>query len=380
MIKLLLEMSSKNLQKKVSDILLPADIKINGRNPWDITIHNDKFYKKVLRQGTLGLGESYMDGWWDCEALDEFISKALRADLYNHVKVDWKVMWEMLLDKVVNMQVKSKATRNARHHYDIGNNLYQIMLDKRLNYSCGYWKFANNLDEAQVNKLDLICRKIKLQKGQRVLDIGCGWGGFAKFAAEEYGAEVVGVTVSKKQAELAREICKGLLVEIRLQDYRDVNESFDHIVSIGMVEHVGYRNYSKFMQVAARCLKDDGLFLLHTIGHPFSKTSSDPFSNTYLFPNSLLPSVKQLAAAAEHIFLIEDLHNFGADYDLTLMAWFKNFNDNWDKLKNQYDERFYRMWKYYLLTYAGGFRSRNNQLWQIVFSKKGVLRGYQSVR
>lgn len=373
-------MSTQTLQKTVSDILAVAGIKINGSDPWDLQIHNEKFYKRVLSQGTLGLGESYMDGWWDCAQLDEFICRALRADLYKHAKFGWKVMMEMLMDKALNMQAKGKAARNAQRHYDIGNRLYQLMLDKRMNYSCGYWKNTNSLDVAQENKLDLICRKIQLQAGQRVLDIGCGWGGFAKFAAERYGAEVVGVTVSHNQLALAKEMCKGLPVEIRLQDYRDVNEQFDHIVSIGMVEHVGYRNYRTFMQTAACCLKDDGLFLLHTIGHAFSKTSSDPFSNTYLFPNSLLPSVKQLAAAAEHIFLIEDLHNFGAHYDLTLMAWFKNFDSNWDELKEEYDERFYRMWKYYLLTYAGGFRARNNQLWQIVLSKKGVPGGYESVR
>ena len=254
------------------------------------------------------------------------------------------------------------------------------MLDKRMNYSCGYWKNTSDLDEAQENKLDLICRKIQLKAGQRVLDIGCGWGGFAKFAAERYSVEVVGITVSPNQAELARHMCNGLTVEIRLQDYRELNEPFDHIVSIGMAEHVGYRNYRIYMQIAARCLKANGLFLLHTIGHPYSRTSSDPFSNKYLFPNSLLPSIKQLSAAAEHIFVIEDLHNFGAHYDLTLMAWYKNFAHNRLEIKEKYGERFCRLWSYYLLSYAGGFRSRNNQLWQIVLSKKGVLDGYESVR
>lgn len=361
-------------------MLALADIAINGSRPWDLQVHDRRFYKRVLSQGTLGLGESYMDGWWDCEQIDAFACRALRADLYRRAPVGWRTGLEILLSRLVNRQAKYSAARNAQHHYDIGNQLYTRMLDKRMTYSCGYWKAARNLEEAQEHKLDLICRKIDLQPGQRVLDIGCGWGSFAGYAAEKYGAEVVGVTVSTSQATLGRELCRGLAVEIRLQDFRQVHEKFDHIVSVGMAEHVGYRNYRTFMQVAARCLKEEGLFLLHTIGHPYSRTSADPFTNTYIFPNCLLPSLKQLGAAMEHLFVLEDLHNFGQDYDPTLMAWHHNFNRHWQELSNTYDHRFYRMWQYYLLSSAGSFRARNNQLWQLVLSKKGVMGGYQAVR
>lgn len=373
-------MSTQRSRQQVTNILALADIEINGPDPWDLQVHNDQFYRRVLRYGTLGLGESYMDGWWDCEKIDEFAFRVLRADLYKKAKIGWRTLAEILLAKVLNRQAKGKAARNAQRHYDIGNELYALMLDKRLTYSCGYWKDARNLDEAQENKLDLICRKIGLQAGQRVLDIGCGWGSFAAFAAERYGANVVGVTVSPSQAVLGREKCKGLSVDIRLQDFREVDEKFDHVVSVGMVEHVGYKNYRSFMQVAARCLKDDGLFLLHTIGHSFSRTSADPFTNTYIFPNCLLPSIKQLGAAMEHLFVLEDVHNFGPHYDYTLMSWFKNFNQHWDQLQTSYDDRFYRMWTYYLLSSAGSFRARNNQLWQLVLSKKGVIGGYTAVR
>ncbi len=373
-------MGGKSLQQQVTALLATVDVKINGPDPWDLQIYDERFYKRVLSQGTLGLGESYMDGWWDCAKIDEFAFRVLRADLYKQANFDWKTILKMLLAKVMNMQAKGKAARNAQRHYDIGNNLYQLMLDKRMAYSCGYWKNADNLDQAQENKLDLICRKLRLQPGQRVLDIGCGWGSFAKFAAEKYGAQVVGVTVAKEQVELGRKMCQGLPVEIRLQDYRDVDEQFDHVVSVGMAEHVGYKNHRTYMQTAARCLKDDGLFLLHTIGVNYSRTSADPFTNTYIFPNCLIPSIKQLGSAMENIFVMEDWHNFGPYYDPTLMAWFRNFDANWDKLNGEYNERFYRMWKYYLLSSAGSFRARNNQLWQIVLSRKGALSGYEAVR
>ncbi len=373
-------MSMQTLQKEVSDILATAGIKINGTDPWDLKIHNDGFYKRVLTEGTLGLGESYMDKWWDCDQLDEFAYRLLRADLYKKAKIGWRSSIDLLFAKLYNMQAGNKAGANARRHYDIGNRLYQLMLDKRMVYTCGYWKDTDNLDQAQENKLDLICRKIKLQAGQQVLDMGCGWGTFAKFAAEKYGVRVTGVTVSPKQVELAMEMCKGLPVEIRLQDYREVNEKYDHVVAIGLTEHIGYRNYRIFMQTVARCLKEDGLFLLHTIGQPLSKISSDPFINRYIFPNCLVPSIKQLTAAMEHIFKLEDLHNFGTYYDPTLVAWFNNFNTHWEELKDEYGERFYRMWKYYLLSNAGSFRARHNQLWQMVLSKKGVLGGYEAVR
>jgi cyclopropane-fatty-acyl-phospholipid synthase len=373
-------MKTEHLRQELTRLLALAEVKINGPDPWDLQVHDERFYGRVLSQGALGLGESYMDGWWDCERIDELLFRILRVRLHKKAKMNWKAVLEALMAKLLNLQGKGRAARNAQKHYDIGNNLYRLMLDRRMAYSCGYWKDTDNLDQAQENKLDLICRKIRLQPGMRVLDIGCGWGSFAKFAAERYGAEVVGVTVSRNQVELGREMCKGLPVEIRLQDYRNVREKFDHVVSVGMAEHVGYRNYRTYLQTAARCLHDNGLFLLHTIGGDISRTSSEAFTDTYIFPNSLLPSLKQLGQAMENIFILEDLHNFGPHYDYTLMAWFQNFDRNWDQLRGEYDERFYRMWRYYLLSAAGSFRSRKNQLWQMVLSKDGVLGGYESVR
>lgn len=369
-----------NSSKFAQALLRRADVRVGGSRPWDIQVKNEKFYKRVLRQGNLGLGEAYMDGWWECRRLDLFIDRVIRADLRRKAPVSWAVLLGILLGLALNLQRKSKAFVIGERHYDIGNDLYRRMLDKRMVYSCGYWKDARDLDEAQEAKLELICRKLLLQPGMRILDIGCGWGSLAKYAAEKYKTEVVGITVSKKQAELARKSCKGLPVRIKVQDYRETAGKFDRVVSVGMFEHVGYKNYRTFMRVVRRLLKDDGLFLLHTIGRNTSAVSADPWISKYIFPNGMLPSVKQIGASIERLFVMEDWHSFGADYEKTLLAWFDNFDRSWGELKDKYRERFYRMWKYYLLSCAGAFRARSLQLWQIVLSPKGIPGGYRSFR
>jgi len=362
------------------EILSLAGIKIDGNNPWDIRVHDKQFYQRVLAQRSLGLGESYMDGWWDCEKLDEFFFRVLSTQIESKIRKNRALLFEVLLARVYNMQSKKRAFQIGEKHYDLGNELFRIMLDKRMVYSCAYWKDSQTLDEAQESKLELICRKIGLQPGMRILDIGCGWGSLVKYAADKYKVTGVGITVSKEQAEFAKTICLGLPVEIRLQDYRDVNEQFDRVVSVGMIEHVGYKNYRTYMEVVHKCLKEGGLFLLHTIGGNKSVTSVDPWMNRYIFPNGMLPSIKQLGSAIEGLFVMEDWHNFSADYDRTLMAWHSNLEKRWDEIKAKYTERFHRMWEYYLLSCAGAFRARQNQLWQIVLSKKGVAGGYIPIR
>ncbi|MFH1611637.1 MAG: cyclopropane fatty acyl phospholipid synthase [Patescibacteria group bacterium] len=373
-------MSTSKTEQQIQILLNGTGIKLNSDDKWDPKINDKRFYRRVLTKGSLGLGESYMDGWWDCDQIDGLIDRILKNDIRKELRANWPVVALALASVLLNRQSGKRAFHIGEAHYDAGNDLYKAMLDKNMVYTCGYWKNAKNLDEAQEAKLDLVCRKIGLQAGDRVLDIGCGWGSFAKFAAEKYGASVVGVTVSKEQQKLGQERCAGLPVEIRLQDYRDINEQFDHIVSLGMFEHVGYKNYQTYFNVAQRCLKDGGLFLLHTIGSKTSSKSTDPWIEKYIFPGGVLPSLAQITKAIEGLFLIEDLQNFGADYDKTLMAWFENFDKAWPQLKDQYSERFYRMWKYYLLSCAGSFRCRQNQLWQIVLSKDGVKGGYRSIR
>ncbi len=374
-------MKNEKYKRLVEQLLDMAGVKINGDRPFDLQVHDDRFYKRAVTEVELGMGESYMDNWWDSERLDELIYRVIHADLQNKIKHNYKVALQLAGFYLINMQSRRRAFIIGEKHYDLGNDLFRLMLDKRMNYSCGYWRDASTLDEAQENKLDLICRKLYLKPGMRVLDIGCGWSAFGKYAAEKYEVKVTGVTVSKEQVALGKELCKGLPVEVRLQDYRDVNEKFDRIVSVGMIEHVGYKNYVEYFKTAAGNLNDDGLFLLHTIGDVRSTKNTDAWTHKYIFPNGMLPSVSQLGKAIEGLFVMEDWHNFGADYDKTLMAWYHNFIKGWSHLKNKYSGKFFRMWTYFLLSSAGAFRARNkNQLWQLVLSKNGVPGGYCSVR
>lgn len=363
--------------QQAHEILKSAGIQPNGNKPWDIQVHNPAFYKRVLKEGSLGLGESYMDHWWDCENLDQFFERIIGADIENKIKANKWVLFKSMLLKFINLQTKRRALEVGKKHYDLGHQIFELMLDNRMNYSCGYWQNANNLDEAQANKLELTCQKLMLKPGMRLLDIGCGFGALSKYAAEHYDVKVVGVTISKEQCEYAKKNCAGLPVEIRFQDYRDIREQFDRVVSIGMFEHVGQLNYLTYMQVVKRCLKDGGLFLLHSIGSNMSNTTTNEWISKYIFPNGMIPSIAQIGKASEGLLVMEDWHNFGVDYDKTLMAWHENFKKNWDQLKKHYDDRFYRMWNYYLLSCAAIFRTRDSQLWQIVFSKKGVKSGYQ---
>lgn len=373
-------------KQMIEEILAPAGIGINGNGDADIKVKNPDFYNRVQTEGTLGAGESYMDDWWDVDRLDVLAERVLLSDIHNSLnKLSISNRIHLALKgfsaQALNRQNRRRAFRVGAH-YNSGNELFKCMLDRRMIYSCGYWKGAKTLDEAQEAKLDLICKKLYLKPGMHILDIGCGWGGFAQFAVENYGVSVVGITVSKEQFSWAVERCKSLPVEIRLQDYRDLppGHIFDAVVSVGMIEHVGYKNYRNYMKIAKQCLKPGGLFLLQTIGGNESAKNLGSWMDKYVFPNGVLPSAARISKACEKLFVIEDWHNFGPDYDKTLMAWFRDFDSHWYLLKRRYSEKFYRMWKFYLLTCAGSFRARYNQLWQIVLSDTGVKGGYMPVR
>jgi cyclopropane-fatty-acyl-phospholipid synthase len=372
-------MADGGIRRRAEELLALADVRVDGDGPRDIRVHDQRLWARVLAEGSLGLGESYMDGWWDCDRLDEFFHGVLAAGLDTRIE-PWKDGLRLMRAKLFNLQKPSRAFHIGRHHYDLGNDLFSAMLDQRMIYSCGYWKDAATLDEAQEAKLDLVCRKLGLQPSMRLLDIGCGWGGTARFAAERYGVSVVGITVSERQVQYGQRLCEGLDVELRLQDYRSLEGKFDRVLSIGMFEHVGLKNYGTYMRTVRRVLTDDGLFLLHTIGGNRPETRTDPWTERYIFPNSMLPSVQQIGAAIEGRLVLEDWHSFGPDYDTTLLCWHRNFEEHWPTLRERYDERFHRMWRYFLLSSAGGFRARKNQLWQVVLSPHGVPGGYCAPR
>jgi cyclopropane-fatty-acyl-phospholipid synthase len=364
---------------RLKQLLSNAGITIDGTAPWDITIHDNRFYRRVLSDAHLGAGESYMDGWWDCPALDEFFYRILRAGVEKQVSGLPRFL-NGLLGKAMNLQNRSRSYTVGETHYNIGNDLYALMLDQRMIYSCAYWSNSATLDDAQERKLRLVFEKLMLKPGMSVLDIGCGWGGAARYAAENYGVTVTGITISSEQEKLARENCKGLPVEIRLSDYRDIKGSYDRIYSIGMFEHVGHKNYRKYFKIVRKHLLPDGLFLLHTIGSNRSGTNTDPWTSKYIFPNSMLPSAKQITSAAEGEMILEDCHSFGNDYYHTLKAWNSNIEKNRAFLSKSYNERFQRMWRYYLLSAAGSFRARHVQLWQLLYSRNGIEGTFRAPR
>lgn len=368
-------MTETILSKRIEAMLERADIGLEGKRPWDIRVKNRRLFQRVLTKGSLGFGEAYMDGWWETESLDQLVTRLIKSRLDEQFK-SLIIFIDSMKAVCFNRQSSRRAYMVGKNHYDIGNDLYRCMLDSRMIYSCAYWKTAKTLEDAQRDKLELTCRKLHLKPGQKVLDVGCGWGGTARYMAENYGVEVVGVTISEEQAKLAKENCHNLPVDIRVQDYRDLEGQFDRIVSIGMFEHVGHKNFRTYFKKISELLKDDGLFLLHTIGGNTPAKRTDPWIERYIFPNGVIPSSQQISSAFEGYLVLEDWHNFGLDYDKTLMAWYDNFVKNWPQLQNNYDERFRRMWTYYLLASAGSFRARENQLWQIVLAKETLSENY----
>lgn len=372
--------SNEILVKKLAEL----GVTVGGDSDVDIHINDKYLFVKLYFGRSLALGETYMDRGWEANNLYAFASKMFNSDLAHFFsKRSFGDYWRDISARVRNLQNIVRARQVVKQHYNINDDIYDVMLDESMAYTCGYWPHADNLAMAQVAKANLVCQKLGLESEDKTLDVGCGWGGFADFAARKYGAEVVGVTLSSKQANIAKERTKNLPVEIRTQDYREIHEEnvYDKVTSIGMLEHVGVKNYDEFFRIIHRAIKSDGLFLLHNIGSPTPVFRANPWVDKYIFPNGVAPSLSQFIAHAEKYFRVEDVHNFGADYVPTLKAWWENFDNNWKgNLEKNYSERFYRMWQFYLLGFAAAFESRYLQLFQAVLSPKGVHGGYASIR
>jgi cyclopropane-fatty-acyl-phospholipid synthase len=367
-------------------LLREADVEIDGPRPWDMRVLDERFYARVFAGGSLAAGEAYMEGWWEVDQLDEFFARIQRARLDRRL-YSIPFLWRAVLSKVSNLQSRRRSRRVAQQHYDLSNDLYAAMLGPTMQYTCAYYGpdgAALTLDEAQRLKLELIARKLHLEAGMTVLEFGGGFGELARMLAERHGCRVVSYNISHAQVEYARSRCAGLPVEFRLQDYREAAADparYERVVSIGLMEHVGPKNYRGFFELAHARLAPGGLCLVHTIGGNVSQTATDAWIDKYIFPGGVIPSEKQLTAAKEGLFVLEDWHNIGPDYDRTLRAWEANFLAAWPTLRgrNGLDERFYRMWRYYLNSCAGSFRARELQLWQLVLSAGDIPR-YTLVR
>jgi len=316
---------------------------------------------------------------FDCDDISEYFKRVARMpNRYTQI----------LFDKVAmarNQQTMGMSLRVAQEHYDLGNDLYQVMLDKTMNYTCGLWyPETKTLEEAQINKMDIVGRKLKLKPGMKVLDLGCGFGGAAKYMAEKFGVSVTAYNISKEQVAYARESCKGLDVEIKLEDYRNATGQYDAVYSIGLFEHVGHRNYRGYFKVVERCLKPEGLALVHAITIADHQTQTEAWLTKFIFPGGELPHVKDYLTANENLLVVEDLQSFAKSYAKTLRCWRNNFRKNWDSIeknyKGRFGGRFYRMYDYYLAFCEGLFKERSGQLHQVVYSKYIREEEYYSVR
>jgi cyclopropane-fatty-acyl-phospholipid synthase len=367
----------------LAKLLDGTDVRIGGDRPWDILVNDDRFYRRALR-GSLGIGEAYMDGDWDCPALGELFHRVLSAGRLHSPLLRTARALKVLQSRLTNLQTRTRSLAVAEEHYDLDHRMYALFLGPWNQYTCCFFDGTDDLERAELIKLEMLCDKLEIASGDQVLDIGCGWGGFARYAASTRGCHVTGITLSGEQLRYATEYTRGLPVTIRKLDYRDLPDSglgpFDKISVIGMIEHVGYKNYRRLMDVVHRMLKPDGLFLLHTIGNSEKTAVVDPWIEKYIFRNSMAPAMSQLAQAAQDFFVIEDWENYGHHYVPTLQAWYDRFNANWDKIKalaaaRPFDERFRRMWNFYLMSSKAAFQADLLHLWQLVMTRRGSGRG-----
>ena len=360
----------------ISELLAGAAVRINGDAPWDIQVYDEKVYRLILTQGSLGLGRAYMEGLWDSDQLDETFHRLLAADIDTKM-VGWarvRLLGEVLRQRLFNLQSPQRAFQVAEQHYDIGNDVFESMLDSRMIYSCAYWEHASSLEQAQQHKLDMICRKLQLQPGERLLEIGCGWGGLAGHLADR-GAEVDAISLSDAQLAWARRHHMG--PRFLKQDYRDTAGSYDGIVSVEMVEALGREYWPTFMDCVARNLKPGGRAAIQFISIRDdlfdAYAASADFIQAYIFPGGLLIRTSEFRRLAEARGLAwQDQVDFGPDYAETLKTWRVNFNNAVVEgcLPPGFDARFVELWRFYLLYCEGGFRGGGIDVHQVTLVKR----------
>jgi len=359
----------KILQRPLDSILSRAGVSINGNQPWDITVIDNRFYGHVLANGSLGLGESYMRQYWSTQDLEELFYRLVSSGMEEvGNRIPGRII-SRIFSRGLNRQTTHKSKKNAEHHYNLGNSLFFNFLGKYKNYSCGYYKEAETLDEAQLAKLHRLCELLELKKGDRLLDVGGGWGEFAKFAADNYGCHVTSINIAEEQIKHARQYCRDANVDIVKCDYRNMTGSFNKIAVIAMFTHVGHKNYRQFMETMSRILEPGGKMIMETVGGHRSKTRCEPWTDKYIFPGGLIPSLDQIDQSIKGLFLRDSLEEFGDDYVLTLREWHSNFKRAWPKLSEEYSNSMRLMFEYFFLSVAGDFRAKDLLHYHIEFSK-----------
>lgn len=354
-----------------------------------IEILDKSAWTDIITKGNLGIAEAYMHNKLKVDPLPFFISVLNDTSIGTRRKegTDYlgMVMQAValptdLMGLLTNQQTRELSSRVTKQHYDAGNDLYEKMLGPSMSYTCAYWKDAKNLDEAQFNKMDLIRRKLELQPGMKVAELGMGWGTAANHMHKYGNVDVTGVSLSEQQVKWAQENLAKEGLRFIWSDYRDHCEdpkhmhTYDRVYSIGMLEHVGYKNYAPFFKCIKALLKPDGLAVVHSIGEPDFVSASDPFLDKYIFPGAVIPAMSTITAGFENDFILEDWQNFGFDYSLTLAAWNENANVFFKENPDKYTPEFQRMWEYYLKMCEALFVTRINQLWHFVLSPRPATR------
>lgn len=339
-----------------------------------LRLKTERSTKKIIRKGFLGFGEAYMEGELDIE---KDIPKLLRLGFavnFNEYCLSFWQKIQVVIFSLLNSSTLRRAPKNISFHYDRGNEFYELYLDKTMTYSCAYFsKPDDSLEQAQLNKYEHISRKLLLKPDESLLDIGCGWGGMLIYAARNYGITGVGITLSKNQFEYANHKIEELGLQNQLkvlyQDYRKLDDKYDKIVSIGMMEHVGKKFIPTFIQKVSDLLKSEGLALLHTIGKD-TPSEEDPWTFNYIFPGHYIPTLHEIVKEMGKTgFSILDIENLRLHYAKTLEKWAENFEENLEKIRGMFDETFVRQWRLFLNSTAAGFKYGDSRLFQILVSK-----------